>query len=1488
MGLPVSVMNKHGIILLSIFLLLLSSFCEGQEREKYTFPPESSGFVDELTNFIKTIPDKDRKRITASFNSFVMNYQPEENEWIELATLTNILINRGIKPYPQFADFIEACVSFQDTELGRQSLNKMLSRIRQALESEALTLVFAERLWQFAKAYNSSSVLFDSASIKWTLEGVNCSLESDTALYLACESAILTGSAGRETSSVQIVSGKYYPTYQIFYSKSGEIDWTSTGIPADQVYAKLGEFQLDLSKSIFAIDSVRLYDKRYFEDPVLGRLENKIATGMPAGRRGYPKFTSYNRKNYIKNIYPNMDYTGGYTLKGRKVIGADIRNQKGTLLVYFHNKPQMRLASDYFVFTPERAQGVNTEVSIYLDSDSIFHPGLTFQYQHNKKELALIRDGRGLSNSRFFNNYHNLDLDVEMIIWNPEDSIMTLSGIFGSLNNIADFESADYYSIERFNNIQVADHTNPLILIKQCADYYNSRYFTTGDLSVFMNRPHHLVVEMLLNVSFLGFVRYNSDSDLVEVTQRTFDFLAKHAELQDYDIIRFKSEMQPPMPNGYLNLLSGSLEINGVSKINLSLERNVTAFPANHSVVIQKDLNIRFDGFLKCGFAEFTGTGFNLIYDNFEIKMEHIESIYLKVPIPINGNYSEIEIKNISSIIENTSGSILIDHSLNKSGIMAEEYPEYPIFIADTTAYVYYDQDFIHNGAYSRENFFFSSDSLVIRGLNSASLVDNLSFIGVFHTADIFPEISVNLQYREDQSLGFATLFTPDTGYQIYDGKGRFYNEINMSNEGLTGNGVLEYLGASMNSEKFLFLPDKMISLVKIINIQEGLANLGSPKIAANDVDILWRPTEDLMISNQKAGLMNLYDNVNFNGDIYIEPDGLRGRGQLQMSNFTIESSTFNFFKKSFTANEAIFSIFSQLQDTIKSSIGTRDFDLIVMNSKVHINISDSIAFIQPEQENSIIRFPENKFRTSFKTLDWHIGSDIVLINQLSLTSEHQPQEGLSFDSKSANYNLNFYQLDLKGLEYIDIADVRIFPENMTLTIRPNAFIDSLPSCTIVPRDTSLNHIIKQSLVYLNGKNNYRAKGKYTFIDKAEREFIIEMEKISVNSQGISFGQGQIELTDKFFLSPEFAFQGTARLSMNEPLLQFDGSFQLTHDCVSSTKKWIRMNEKIDPFSVVIPIDTLTTDTEGRKIYSGFFLSNQPIELYSTFLGPHLRYSDTPVIQSNGYILFDDLSGDYRLADLHKLNNPEIILPEVRLDRDNCMVRAEGRMNLGIDLGRMRIDAAGSTLHDLETDSVFLHSVLSLDFFMSDKALGYMARELNNFTQAQAVNYSDQSLRRSLLYYLGSESGQEILDQLSLTGGFRKLPEEFNHTFFFTQLDLKWNPERGSYQSVGKIGIGNIQDNAINKVFNGNLEITHRRGGDTFTLYIETDPGSYFFFYYSRGLMQVLAGPKYEKFNNIIRDTKDAKRKLPPEGDDPSYQYYLGQYRLVRNFLNFD
>ncbi len=1478
-------MHLKKLIILSILVLINCWSVLSQEVEKIVFPPEPNGYISQVEAFLSRTNDKKRKEIIESLNAWITIYQPEENEWIELADVSNLFINRGINPQAQFIDFLNACISFKGNRLDERAFINLLTFIQYRLSSGDENLGFAEKLWEFVKSYNDQGELFTSGAVNWSLNSSAVILETDSSLFISFKEGTLTGMAGKEKSVIECTNGRYYPLANKIFIEQGSSNWESVGFSKDLIFAQMQNFSLDLSKSVYSIDSVQFQDRRYFEYPIVGLYENKIATGLPEERRGYPKFTSYNTVNQIQNIYPDVDYQGGYSLQGQKIVGANIQNKNGYLTLNYRGLPHLKVASKYFVFTDEKATGVNSEISIYLGADSIFHPGLSFRYNNRTREAAMMRDGQGLSNSRFFDNYHELDLDVQMISWVTSDSIMILSGLFGSLESKADFESSDFYSIERFNEIQVADLVNPLIAIKNCSRHFGSRFFTTGDLSAYMDRPYHLVEELLLNLSFLGYVRYDTDEKLIEVTQRCFDFIEKHAKRQDYDMISFRSDQTPPNSNGRLNIITGSLSLDGVKQIDISRERNVTAFPLNSRILVGQNRSISFDGFVQSGLVGFSGTGFKLDYDPFKIKMDSIEYINLKVHIPINGNYENTKVVDISSIIENTSGNLLVDHPDNKSGIQTEEYPDYPMFIADTSAFVYYDQPSIQNGAYRRDTFYFSADNLVIKGHNSVFLKDSLSFNGQLVTAGIFPEINVVLGYQNDQSLGFDTLFTPDQGYPVYNGKGRFYRQINMNSEGLLGKGILEYMGATMESDNFLFLPDEVKSTVTKITIEQDIVDQGSPKASGSEVNISWKPTEDKMVANQEDGLLNLYQGAAFDGDVYIEPDGLKGNGIIRFPGYRIESESFIFFQQSFQANDADFFISSQLQNNTKNGENTESIDFQALNSKAFVDFRDSLAHIESISQNSIATYPELKFQSGFEAIDWNIGSSIVNVVSPELVSLKQEQKNLSFDAQKAIYNKDLYTLNVLDVEQIEVADVIIIPGTKSLTIRPDAFIDSLANSTIIPRDSSLVHRITNATVNLISSNNYKASGSYKYIDRAEREFIIRMDNISVNSNNTTIASGTVDVNRNFFLSPEYGFQGKINLNMKNPRLSFDGHFQLAHDCTAVTRKWIRLNTELDPVNPVLPFDSLSTDINGDKAYAGFFLSNQPVEFYSTFLGPHTRYSDQPALSVNGHVKFDDNTGEYRLASIGKLENPELVEPEIKFDRQNCQVVAEGNIIPGIELGQLKLKSSGRILHNLNTDSINLSTITSIDFFMNDKAMDFMGKELNKYNQAQAVNYSDRQYRRSLQFFIGADRASEILNELSLRGSFKKLPDEFKHSILFSQLDLKWNPERGSFQSVGKIGISNIMDAPVNKLFDGHIEIVHRRGGGTFTMYLETDPGSYFFFYYSRGLLQVLAAPKYEKFNTYVRDTKEAKRKLDSEsGSD--YQYYLGQYRLVRNFLD--
>jgi hypothetical protein len=453
------------------------------------------------------------------------------------------------------------------------------------------------------------------------------------------------------------------------------------------------------------------------------------------------------------------------------------------------------------------------------------------------------------------------------------------------------------------------------------------------------------------------------------------------------------------------------------------------------------------------------------------------------------------------------------------------------------------------------------------------------------------------------------------------------------------------------------------------------------------------------------------------------------------------------------------------------------------------------------------------------------------------------------------------------------------------VVVRENARIDSLTQATIVSRDTSLVHRINNATVTLIDQKRYRAKGNYQYQDIAGRDFSIHFSDIQPDKQGISMGTGTIAAENNFSLNPAFKYYGSVEWNNNERLLLFDGQTQLSHLCPNVTSQWIRFSSRISPDSVAIPIDSITTNDQKERLFKGFFLSNQPIELYSTFIGPHLRYSDKPLITAHGLLWYDESQNQYRLASAERRADPNADGPMLILDPGACITEGVGPLTLGVDLGQVKLSGAGRLTDDHQKDSINLSAILTLDFFMDPKILEYMAKSINDAAGLEAVNYADPAFRESFMDLLGYAKGDELLKQISLTGKWRKTPEELMHSLVLSNVQFKWNPETGSYQSVGKIGISNILETSINKKLNGHMEVVHRRSGDTFAIYLEIDRQNYFFMTYTRGLLQCVAGPNFEKFNTMLRGTKEGKRKLKVEPGETEYQYYIGTYGLVSEFL---
>ncbi len=1476
-------MKKSGILLLFLTGCLIQVL--GQETLR--FHPDPELFIQEARVFFGNQQPEDTRAILLKYEDAQKNGKLEENHWIDLARKANTIDKMGARPYPDFYMLLDAFLEVAMNTKSRADYQEWSAYVDKLISLNKKSLIQAKAFLEFTTNFSKKGILFKSSAFQWKVKpGIN-SCGMDSAFYVTINASNLVATGSGDSTVIVSTRGRFYPGTNLFFGEGGQITWDRFNIPAGQVYVNLNRYQLDLTKSSYTIDSVNLIDRRYFNDPLIGVLENKILAGVPLATAGYPRFTSYELRNRIKNIYPGMDYEGGFSLQGLKVLGTGLPGQKSVLTIYNNQKLLMRLASTYFSFHPDQARGINSEASIFLETDSIYHPGLLFQYNGKLKEISLIRDGQGLSPSRFLNSYHDFDLDVEWIRWKISDTFMTMAGLPGSTENRASFESSDFFNIDRYNEILFADKTHPVTAVKQCADYYYSRTYTLNELAKFMEKPQHMVEEMLLRLSFLGFVRYNSETMLVEVKERAYDFLKKNAGLQDYDVIRFESVHKPPEANAILNLIDNHLKVNWVNSIEISQSRQVIIFPANQTIEVLKDRSILFDGEIQGGLIRFYGKQFRFNYDDFTINLNQVSKIKIQVFEKQVMKDVEPPIADVTSIIENTRGLLRIDQPDNKSGLKAEEFPEYPILVTDTNAYVYYDQKEILDGVYPRETFNFNIYPFTLRGLNLYTFGDSLVFPGMFVTADIFPQLELELRHQTDHSLGFETLKTPEEGYPVYKGKGQFFNSIAMSKAGLRGSGRLEYLNSTLESEDFLFLPDQVTTIANVFAVNKDTTDTGNPETHGEKMQVKWYPESDKLVAQATKKPLDMYGNGKFEGELSLQPESITGKGTINFDGYSVTSNEIKFYKDSYEVLNGVLKIFRDPPAGKSDTTDLSDAGSLFVANQFNgiVDVEKQKASFQPADDNSRVVFSKNHFEARPKQFNWDIAREKMELEEVRFKMASKPFDTLNFKSGMADFELKNLSIKAHSVDYVDVADVRIFPVDRNLVIGRSAKIDSLMQATIVSRDTSLVHRITEATVTIVDHKKYLAKGNYQYRDVAKRDFSITFSDIQPDRQGISFGKGTIVAESNFSLSPAFKYYGSVEWNNNERYLLFEGQTQLSHTCPNITLQWIRFSSRILPDSVAIPIDSVTTNDQGEPLFKGFFLSNQPVELYSTFVGPHTRYSDQPLISAYGWLWYDEPKGQYYVASSARKADPQADGPMITLNAQACVTEADGPLTLGVDLGQVKLNGAGKLTHDLTQDSVKGSVILTADFFLDPKLLDFMAKAFNNAATLEPVNYSDPAFRESFKDLVGRTQGEELLKQISLIGKWRKIPDQLLHTIVFTDIHFRWNPETGSYQSTGKIGISNIMEESINKKVNGHMEIIHRRGGDVLTMYFEIDRQNYFFLTYSRGLLQCVAGPGFEKFNTMVRGTKESKRRLKTGPGETEYQYYIGTYGQVSEFL---
>ena len=317
-------MKKLSLIsgLIFSFLFLYRGNCKGQEE--YNFLPEKEAYIEELIRFFDKYGNQRSKEFLNEFFDYTSKTELEENEWMNIAEISNQLTARQFNPYSYMAAFIDAVSSFKFNPKRNSNFPVWSQRIYHILQQEKKELEQVVSFCTFTSNLHRENILFSSRAMKWKISLPDYSFGNGNDFFIQTGRINLVGSAGRDSSRIQSTRGKFYPSSNSWQARGGKISWERVGLDNDLVYVDLQDYNIDLSRSVYSLDSVNLIDKRHFDHPIPGKFEDKIVTGVRPERSGYPRFSSYQIDNRIKSIFPGMDYKGGYSLEGLKIVGSGL------------------------------------------------------------------------------------------------------------------------------------------------------------------------------------------------------------------------------------------------------------------------------------------------------------------------------------------------------------------------------------------------------------------------------------------------------------------------------------------------------------------------------------------------------------------------------------------------------------------------------------------------------------------------------------------------------------------------------------------------------------------------------------------------------------------------------------------------------------------------------------------------------------------------------------------------------------------------------------------------------------------------------------------------------------------------------------------------------------------------------------------------------------------------------------------------------------
>ncbi|MCA1741574.1 MAG: hypothetical protein LC630_03695, partial [Bacteroidales bacterium] len=340
----------------------------------------------------------------------------------------------------------------------------------------------------------------------------------------------------------------------------------------------------------------------------------------------------------------------------------------------------------------------------------------------------------------------------------------------------------------------------------------------------------------------------------------------------------------------------------------------------------------------------------------------------------------------------------------------------------------------------------------------------------------------------------------------------------------------------------------------------------------------------------------------------------------------------------------------------------------------------------------------------------------------------------------SASYFLKDEYVQIREVNYIPVADALIQPGKGTLYIGKGATIRQTDSALVAVNN---RHLIHSAKINIESSANYYGSGKYSYIDEAGQSQVIEFSEIKVDTLATK-AQGYVPVKQNFTLSPAFTFTGDVSLRSREPHLRFTGAASIITPCPNIKSNPVKFSAAIDPMNVLIPIDDKPRDINDNLLFAGTFVTLDSAGVYGTFLSERHSWSDSPLINAEGFLFHDKGSGRYRIASLEKLSDLSRHGNMVVFDRNQCLLVSEGRINFGVNYDLLKMSSSGSVTNNTDSSLVEVRSMLSFSFHFSSDALKIMSDDIRSIPTLTAVNLSSEFNSKAMRDLIGEQAAKTL------------------------------------------------------------------------------------------------------------------------------------------------